>query len=72
MASTGLALGLAAAIVPTRFLESFLVGVDPLAPLVFCIRTLGTFLLAALASLLPAWRPTRVDPLEVFRLAGEA
>ncbi len=58
----GLLLGLGAAGVLTRFISSFLVGVSPLDPGVFCAIAVGTLSVAGLAGGIPAWRATRVDP----------
>jgi putative ABC transport system permease protein len=63
----GIALGIAAAFVMTRLLGDLLYEVSPHDPLAF-----GTaFALITIASLaacfLPAWRATRIDPVQALR-----
>jgi len=67
MISAGLAGGLAAAFLLTRFLSSLLFGVTPLDPLAF--GTVAALLSGAglLASFLPARRATRIAPMEALR-----
>jgi putative ABC transport system permease protein len=63
----GLAVGLAASIVVTRFLSTLLFGVKATDPLTFAVvaAILATVTLAA--CYLPARRATRVDPLIALR-----
>lgn len=63
----GVALGLAGALGLTRFLESFLWGLDPLDPVAFLATTTTLVAVALLGCWLPARRAARVDPLEVLR-----
>jgi len=64
---TGLALGALAALASTRLLASLLYGVRPADPAIFA-GVFGTLLAVALAaSLLPAHRASRVDPLKALR-----
>lgn len=61
--------GLLLATFLTRFMSSLLFGVGTLDPLTFSLAT-GLILLTALgATVLPAWRATRVDPVRVLRQA---
>jgi ABC-type antimicrobial peptide transport system permease subunit len=66
----GIAMGLTAAYVLTKYLESFtsmLFGVKPRDPITFAV-TAGVLLLVSLiACLIPARRATKVDPLEALR-----
>lgn len=62
LAAFGLLLGLGAAAFLTRFLESFLVGVDPLDPGVFGLMGLGCLAVALGAAYLPARKAVAVDP----------
>ncbi len=66
-AALGLALGLVLAFAVTRLMTNYLVGVTPTDPLTF--GTVAVFLVAvaALASLAPAFRATRVDPMIALR-----
>jgi putative ABC transport system permease protein len=63
----GLIAGLAAAIGLARFMRSLLFDIGPLDPLAFLLATLALLSLAALACLIPAWRATRIEPLEALR-----
>ena len=67
LASVGVALGLAAAGALTHVLSSLLYGVSATDPLTYALVALAFGTVAALASLLPARRATRVDPLVVLR-----
>jgi len=64
----GIVVGLGASLVLTRFLSGQLFGVSRLDPLVFFGVSLLLGLVAFVASVLPARRATRVDPLEALRV----
>ncbi len=67
LAVLGLGLGLGGAVALRRFTASLLFGVtpgDPWAPAIAAVVLLGTTVLASLA---PARRATRVDPMEAIR-----
>jgi putative ABC transport system permease protein len=51
----------------TRYLESMLFGVTPLDPATFAAVAFGFTTVALVASLVPARRATRVDPLVALR-----
>jgi putative ABC transport system permease protein len=63
----GIGLGTAGAFALTRLLKSFLFHVTPTDPATFVAVTLFLFLVAMLASLIPARRATRVDPVIALR-----
>ena len=63
----GLALGMAAAAATTRFAQGMLYGVEPLDPITFAGTAAILGLVALAAALIPAWRATRVDPVESLR-----
>ena len=67
LAVTGIAIGLAAAWALTRLLSKLLFGVSPHDPATFAAIAAIFACVAFLASSLPGWRPTRVDPLETVR-----
>jgi putative ABC transport system permease protein len=67
LALVGVALGLAAAFLLTRGIKSLLFGVSPTDPLTFMAISVLLLLTAFLASLVPARRATRVDPLVALR-----
>jgi putative ABC transport system permease protein len=64
---SGIVIGLAAALVLTRFLSGLLFGVSATDPLTFVLITLLLALVALLACWLPARRATKVDPLIALR-----
>jgi putative ABC transport system permease protein len=63
----GLLLGLAGAAYSVRFARGMLYGIEPLDPLTFAGTAIVLALVALAAALLPAWRATRVDPVESLR-----
>jgi putative ABC transport system permease protein len=67
LALTGLAIGLAAALGLTRFIQGMLFGVSPTDPLTFVLLAGLVLTIAAAATLLPALRAMRVDPVEALR-----
>ncbi len=67
VAGLGLLLGLAAALLLAGFLSSQLYGVGPRDPVVYGIVTSVLAAVAVVASLVPALRATRVDPVTAMR-----
>ena len=67
LAVIGIAVGSGASLLATRVLESMLFGVSPRDPLTFAVVASLLATCAIVASLLPAWRATRVDPLVAMR-----
>ena len=65
--AVGGVIGLAAAALLARTISTFLFGVEPLDPATFVSVSLILALTAAIATAAPAWRATRVDPVEAFR-----
>jgi putative ABC transport system permease protein len=63
----GAAIGLAAAAALARTISTFLFGVQPLDPATFVSVAVLLTLTATVATAAPAWRATRVDPVEAFR-----
>jgi putative ABC transport system permease protein len=59
--------GLAAAAALSRTISTFLFGVEPLDPATFASVGVVLAVTAAIAAAAPAWRATRVDPVEAFR-----
>lgn len=64
----GLAVGIVGAIALTRLIQSFLFHVSPTDPLTFATVALLTLALSLVATLIPAWRAARVDPMEALRM----
>jgi len=67
LAALGLALGLAGALALHRLLGSFLYGVQPTDARVLALCAGALLVVAYLAALQPAWRATRIDPLDALR-----
>jgi putative ABC transport system permease protein len=63
----GVIVGLAAAVLVTRYLRGMLFGVTPLDPATFASVTLLFLAIAAIAAFIPALRSTTVDPVAVLR-----
>ncbi|MGA2167395.1 MAG: ABC transporter permease [Terracidiphilus sp.] len=63
----GLALGLASSVGAARLIRSMLFGTQPLDPGVFAAVSAMLLLVAALACLVPAWRASRLDPMQALR-----
>ena len=67
LALIGIALGLAAAFVLTRFMESLLFGVSARDFLTFLMIPAVLAIIAFLSTFIPAMRATRVDPMVALR-----
>jgi putative ABC transport system permease protein len=67
MVGVGGAIGLAAAAALAQTISSFLFGVQPLDLTTFALVAALVALTATVAAAAPAWRATRVDPVEAFR-----
>ena len=63
----GVAIGLVASFILTRVMSSLLFGVSATDPLTFISISLVLVVVALLASLVPALRATRIDPMEALR-----
>lgn len=68
LALAGAAIGTVAAIAGTRLLRALLFGVSPTDPLVLTLAPVLLLCIAALASLAPAARASRIDPVEAMRV----
>ncbi len=66
-AVVGVAIGIGLALATVRLLQHLLWGVRPMDPETFAITGIGLFIVAALATLLPALRLLRLDPAQTLR-----
>lgn len=64
---TGVVIGIAGALALTRFLATLLFGITPTDTLTFVVVAAIFFVVAMFASLIPARRATKVDPLNALR-----
>ena len=63
----GLAIGLAGALAMGRVLSKLIFGVSPADPVTFAAVSALLGLVAVSASIIPAWRATRVEPVKTLR-----
>jgi predicted permease len=63
----GLALGLAASVGAVRLIQAMLYGTGPLDPAVFACVAASLLLVACIACLVPAWKASRIDPMQALR-----
>jgi predicted permease len=64
----GLVLGLAVSAGAVRLIQSMLYGTGSLDPAIFAAVAATLLLVAALACLVPAWRASRIDPMQALRI----
>jgi hypothetical protein len=65
--AVGVGLGVAVALAATRLLGSLLYGVKPVDPIVFAAMSVMMIAIGAVASYIPAWRASSVNPIESLR-----
>jgi len=63
----GALLGIALALAASRWLNSLVFGISAQDPATYLLVSLTMILTALLATLIPAWRAARVDPLLALR-----
>jgi ABC-type antimicrobial peptide transport system permease subunit len=63
----GLLLGLAISVGAVRLIQSMLYRTRPLDPMTFAAVAATLMAVAALSCLLPAWRASRIDPMQALR-----
>jgi ABC-type antimicrobial peptide transport system permease subunit len=66
LAGLGIVAGLVVSASTASMMSSLLYGVRPHDPAVFLIVPLLLFVVAVVASYLPAWRATKVNPMVAF------
>jgi hypothetical protein len=67
MVSVGVLIGIPAAYAVGRYLESLLFGLQPIDPSTAALALVALFVIAGMASLLPAHRAARVNPMTALR-----
>jgi ABC-type antimicrobial peptide transport system permease subunit len=67
LVALGLILGLAAAAITARLIQSLLFSVEPFDPVIYAGVAIMFVVIAALACILPSVRASRVDPLIALR-----
>lgn len=67
LAAVGVAIGGAGALAATRAMKGLLFGVTAADPTTFAAVSLTVLVVAVVASCVPAWRATRVDPIVALR-----
>jgi len=63
----GLVLGLFVSVGTVRLIQSMLYGTQPLDPATFAAVAATLLAVAAVACLVPAWRASRIDPMQALR-----
>jgi len=63
----GLAFGLAGSAAVVQLIRSMLYETRPLDPAVFAAVAATLLVVAALACMVPAWRASRLDPMQALR-----
>jgi putative ABC transport system permease protein len=67
LGAAGVALGIAGALILTRFLQGMLFGVNPVDPFTFGLLSVVVMAVTAGAALVPAVRAVRVNPVTALR-----
>ena len=67
MALLGIVIGIAAALILTRFMQGMLFGITSTDPATFSVVSLTLAAIALLACYIPARQATRVDPMRALR-----
>ena len=67
LVATGIALGLPATLLATRWIATKLYGISPMDPLTVASATAIMLWVTMLAGYLPARRATRIDPMIALR-----
>jgi ABC-type antimicrobial peptide transport system permease subunit len=68
LASGGIVVGLAVAFGLARLIANLLYGVPPTDAVTFSVIPFVLLFVAAVATWIPAWRASRVDPVEALRV----
>jgi putative ABC transport system permease protein len=63
----GLGLGLVASLEAGRLMRDLLYEIKPLDPIVYGVVAVALLVVAAIACIVPAWRASRLDPMQALR-----
>jgi putative ABC transport system permease protein len=69
LAAVGVVVGALGSLALARYMETLVYGVKPVDPAVMAVSSLTLGLVAALASYIPAYRASRLDPAKALRSA---
>ncbi len=67
LAIAGVAIGMAIALGTSRFVASFLYGTKPNDPVTITLAPLTLFMAILVAGYAPAWKASRIDPMNALR-----
>ena len=67
LAAAGLAIGMAVALITSKFVASFLYGMKPNDPLALTLAAMTLLGAALLAGYVPARKASRIDPMVALR-----
>ena len=67
LSAAGAAIGIAASFWTARALSSFIYGVTVADPVTYAVASSALLVVALIASLVPAWRAARIDPMSALR-----
>jgi ABC-type antimicrobial peptide transport system permease subunit len=68
LAAAGVAIGLTIALWLSRLVTNLLFGITGADPVTFTAVSLVLLIVAAIATYLPAWNASRVDPVDALRI----
>jgi ABC-type antimicrobial peptide transport system permease subunit len=67
LTAAGIVIGAVAAVILTRLMGNLLYKVSPRDPIAFGLALLVITIASLTACFLPAWRATRIDPVQALR-----
>jgi putative ABC transport system permease protein len=70
LTAAGIVIGIVAAVMLTRLMADLLYKVSPRDPIVFGTAFIILIVVAFIACFVPAWRATRIDPVEALHEQG--
>jgi ABC-type antimicrobial peptide transport system permease subunit len=70
LTAAGIVIGIVAAVMLTRLMADLLYKVSPRDPIVFGTALIILIVVAFVACFVPAWRATRIDPVQALHEQG--